>query len=262
MIGFGTQPFGTSPFGGGVSPILLQNAVAIATRTVRVTLSSPPPMSSPAKVGDVLNPSSWRMWRMDTGRYFTILGITPYDAVTLDVLLLESLASHHVTHRVTVAVASATVLDFPGLVVDTSIEPPAEFDRDVRNPITTSDVAIGGSWLVVEGDYDVEQGEDLVRKLVLRRWITPRAAFKHMPNYGFGLLDRVKQPYLVNSLSSMAADMQRQAKIEREVEDARVRLALDSANSVLVVDSAIRLRAGKTIKIPFRVDTREGVVTL
>ena len=53
--------------------------------------------------------------------------------------------------------------------------------------------AIGGSLRIgADGDYVADEGTELMKKLILRRLLTPKGAFFHLPDYGYGLA--VKEP--------------------------------------------------------------------
>lgn len=271
MAGWGLQPWGRSPWGGLGTPMTIVQAEAIATRTVRVRLSQPPRASSAVWDGDALNPATWSLLRLDTGAGYTILGASQWSAHEIDVLLLEPLAGYLVTHQIgALPLVSTTgshmappgTANFPGLAWQHDGKP-GEFDRDVANPPTVRDAgaSFGGTLVVVGGDYVTEQGEALARKMALRDLLTPTGAFAHLPGYGFGLGERVKQGVRPSQLPALAADIARVLKSRPWVEDAGAGLSFDSTNGILDVGLRIKLKnKPQALKLPLRIGSGGAVI--
>ena len=106
------------------------------------------------------------------------------------------------------------------------------------------------------GDYELESGQPLLRKLILRRLTTPRGGFFHLPDYGIGL--GVKDLLPDTSLLQLRADIFRQVEREPEVAEADVQLLLGSQND-LTVNVKGRLSSSGSFSFSFPVTPR-GVV--
>lgn len=103
------------------------------------------------------------------------------------------------------------------------------------------------------GDYVSMSGEALVRKLIMRRLISSKGDFFHLPDYGANLM--VKGVFSTANLPNMAKDIERQVLLEPEVEAAKVTLTYQAANSILVVQVQARMRStgqqtGLTLSLP------------
>jgi hypothetical protein len=247
MPGWGTGPWGTGPWS-GASAFAISGAVAISTRTVRVTLTSEPQHLSSAAPGDALNPSTWTIVRRDTGVAFTVLSIvdsgTTAPSTVFDVTVLEDLAPHLVTHRVSSltlrSAGGATIglpnfADFDGVVV-ASTAPTRTAQIDMRNdpvPTARSVPTVGGTLTITAaGDYGNVTGKDLLRKLIIRRLTTRKGGFKHLPTYGVGL--RAKEPLPIADLAKLKADIEREVQKEPEVTAVRARLEMRQHGVLLV----------------------------
>jgi hypothetical protein len=247
---WGTGPWGTGAF--GASSISIENAVAISIRTVRVTLSGAPGSVSPTAPGDVLNPLTWQVVRLDTGFSFTVAQIDRESSTIFDVHVLEPLGSVLVQHQVSASLFLLPIT-FPGLVADAVSTPDAlassrRFAQtDIANPQTPKQVdaggipttPLGGTLVITEaGDYDSVSGAELVKKLIIRRVFTPLGGFFHLPDYGIGIA--VKEPLPVASLPKLRAEIERQARLEPEVED--VAAPLSFQGNVLTLSLSARIR--------------------
>ena len=107
-----------------------------------------------------------------------------------------------------------------------------------------------------DGDYLLEEGENLVRKLIIRRLITRPGEFFHLPDYGIGL--RIKEP-LPGQIASLKKQIEQQAELEPEVESAVASLSF--SNSILIIQLRVRLlQTGADIEIGIRRSDDELVV--
>ncbi len=261
MAGWGLLPWGLGPWGSLVDLYSL-GAEAVATRTIRVRLSVTPMASSPIGSGDALNPATWSVSRLDTGAAYTVLGAELHSDDEIDVLLLQPLAGFLIEHRIVfptlrgaggALIKSPSSADFKGLAWEQARKY-GEFDRDVANPpVTGANVSgIGGTLLVIGGDYSSEQGESLARKIALRDLLTPTGAYAHLPIYGFGLGERVKVGIRPGELPGLASDISRVLRSRPWVKDASAQLAFGD-DGILYVAFQMQL---KKLPAPVRANLR------
>jgi hypothetical protein len=265
--GLGLDDFGILPYGdaAGSIGVGLASARAVSTREVDVTTSNLVQDNSPFLVGDALNPNTWMLQRLDTFAFLHVVEAVQVGTYTYRLLLLEELGPAAATHRV----SSTTLLDVGGSPI---VSPrSADFlglldantltvaDRLANSRVRTKDFAnpqLPGSTFLAgtlqldpSGDYKLESGPALVRKLILRRLMSSPGDFFHLPNYGIGF--RVKEPLPVADLVKLKAAVEAQCAKEPEVEAASATLSL-STGGVLNVAVAARLRkTGEQVDIAY-----------
>jgi hypothetical protein len=84
------------------------------------------------------------------------------------------------------------------------------------------------------GDYAFEEGTSTLKKRVLRRGVTRKNGFAHLPGYGVGIPDLGKHLAISANISAIAADYQAQILREPDVAQARVRPIVDPSVPGLV----------------------------
>lgn len=262
MAGWGSGSYGGSPWGGAAAAatgMSISYAFASATHRATVVLTSEPSHLSPAALGDALNPASWAVTRTDTGAAYTVVAVAELGSLTYELSLLEPLAGLAVTHRVNGAalvdvsgnaIVAPTLAEFSGIRALAGGDAPTKQDAVVdlryyhvsRNPI-------GGALNIgSDGDYQVMGGEELVRKLIIRRILTQPGEFFHLPNYGFpyapkGIVRATELLGIRKAIRDAVAE-------EPEVRDAGVALTLDGAAGILYVKVQAQLQqAGETLEI-------------
>lgn len=105
---------------------------------------------------------------------------------------------------------------------------------------------IGGTLTVeTSGDYGSVSGDELVKKLIFRRLISSPGDFFHLPEYGLGLSE--KEIVHSANLVQLKAEVERQILLEREVEEASVRLTIDQ--DILTIQARVRLKNGNQLDI-------------
>lgn len=266
-MSYGIAPYGISPYGCVVADLSIANAVAVSTHVVRVTFTKEPQAVSPSLVGDVLNPRTWEIIRGDTSQGFTVLIISKVSNLVWDIRVLEKFASKNVAHTV----SSGTLLDEGGSLIDLPRD--AQFAgviaaadstpervavqrkqgiRDLNNPVAPSGTnSVSGSLVISsDGDYQLHDGPDFIRKLIFRRLTTGRGAFWHLPNYGLGL--KVKQPVPGTELVKLKAEIERQIKLEPEVTEVRATIR-QSGNALNIVVLAVLAPTGQQVSFPLQV---------
>lgn len=269
-MGYGDSPYGTGPWGGALSvtTISVSAAWAITTHSVRVVLTSEPLHSDPFASGDAENPLTWTIVDLTTGRALTVVVASMHDDTSVDLTTIEPLGDHLETHVVTAVglfsvdgflVTSPADAQFLGVVqtIDPS-DSRADFrDRDLANPpfqIARSTGYAGTLLIGDDGDFDTDSGEQLIRKLVLRRMGTLRGAFRHLPDYGFGL--REKEPITGSGdLVSLLRDAEEQIGQEPDVARAVAQGSLDRSGTLILRLSVAPTRGGT---INLRMGVRSG----
>jgi len=270
-VGFGTSPYGTSAFGSlSVSTsISVVVAWAISTHGVRVTLSAEPLHEDPFAEGDALNARSWTVVDQTTGRALTVVAAKMADDFTVDLTTLEALGDDLETHLVTAVelfsldgaeVSDPVSASFLGIVATTDRIDSQRVDlrdRDFANPPFQISRGLGYAGTLrigSDGDFETDSGTALTRKLVLRRLNTPRGAYKHLPNYGVGFLE--KEPVgSGGDLLTILRDCERQARQEPSVSDAEAHGSLDRSG-VLVIQLQIAEVGGA--QVTMRMAQRDG----
>lgn len=261
---YGTSPFGAAAFGEGVSILA---AVAMNTKEVRVYLTSEPRHVSPTGIGDALNPATWTVQRLDTLAYLPVMAVVEYSPTVFGVVLATALGDAVTIHEV----SSATLLDagggiilpprkaqFAGLIADTDATTQAKLAkrgasiRDIANPQsprTLPDV-VGGTLVIgSSGDYETVTGVELIKKLIIRRLTTGEGDFFHLPKYG--IASWAKEVTTPSNLAPLRAAIERQVLKEPEVSEAAVALTL-SADDVLKIAVKATIRpSGERLEFSF-----------
>lgn len=251
MSGWGLSSWGLGSWGSLPGPLSVVSALALATRTVRVVLTTTPLAASATGVGDALNPDTWSLTRLDTGFAFTIASIDQVDAVTFDLFLVEALGPAHVTHQVgstTMQKPTGALIQSPYFATFTGLEAsvPAGVrtaQEDVANPPAPPGLTSVGGTLVMTaaGDYALVAGAELLKKLILRRLTTTPGDFAHLPNYGLGL--SIKEPLRTNDLLLLQRAIEQQVSLEPDVADVQANLSFSNAEGILTVKVTATFRA-------------------
>lgn len=110
------------------------------------------------------------------------------------------------------------------------------------NPLSAS--VLGTFPVDSTGDYAPDRGLESYRKRVLRRLMTRRGAFAHLPrDYGVSVPDHVKQLARPGVIEALAADAEEQIRQEPETVEVRVTTEL-RAGGVLVLHVFARTNLG------------------
>lgn len=221
-------------------------AVAIATNTVQVTFAAAPLAQSVIGTNDALNPASWTILRADTGATFPIMNISQVSGTVFNVSIYDRFAGSLVQHLV----ATPTLLDpygntisgsptaaFQGVLADAQATQDAQSAAnryvlsDVANPpIPLTGNSDGGGVRIITqtGDFATESGNNLLKKLILRRLSTSPGGFFHLPTYGVG--NRVKEKLNNADFAALKKNISDQVLLEPEVTNVSV-TALQDPNT-------------------------------
>lgn len=277
--GWGKDEWGTSPWGSAVpqASLAIQNARALSTKEIEVTLNRDPQAIAATVDGDSLNPDTWVLQRLDTGFFFSVITVRQTGPATVVLTVLQDLGSVLVDHRV----LTTTLLDSNGNAISntplnqfdfkgvldaefkdaiTRAQRAADVVRDIANPpLPARDpiASIGGTLLINSfGDYELESGEALLRKLIIRRLVTQSGAFFHLPEYGIGL--GVKELLPASNLILLRTEIIREIQREPEVVAADATLLLGNQNDLTVQIRAKLATSGDTVVFGFRL-TPDGL---
>lgn len=265
---WGLSSWGGSPWGLASSvPFSIASAHARGELVVRVTLTRSARATGSATENDALNPRTWQVFRNDTLAEFTVFSVRGVDsdipASVFELYLLQKLAVSGIDHTV----KALTLVDNQGGLISSpksftfsgcrlAPQTPQASRNDLvdlaRPPVgdgsSGSVFSVGSS-----GDYNVETGVPLLRKLFLRRLMTTPGGFFHLTDYGLGIA--VKEPLNTARLSVLKNEVERQVKLEPEVDSASVSVRLDT-NGLLQITLAVRLTStGAEIKDTLTIPT-------
>jgi hypothetical protein len=253
--GWGTGSWGLGPWGGGipVGPLVLEGAVAISTKEVEVALSREVQLIAPTIAGDGLNPATWVIQNLSTGFLYSVLQVTQTGPLALTIQVLQDFDGVSVQHRVSsttlldsdgnpIASPPLNATDFAGVLANEKKDRVAYARRrsasvrDIANPPTPQNrlgTNIGGTLIINDaGDYELESGATLIKKLIIRRLTTRKGDFFHLPDYGVGI--EVKGILSSANLIKLRAEVIRQVLREPEVIDADASVALGNENNLTV----------------------------
>jgi hypothetical protein len=137
--------------------------------------------------------------------------------------------------------------------------------RDFANPQTTgaaidslprpnAPFALGSFGVDDTGDYAMDEGTVNLKKRIIRRLITRKGAFAHLPNYGVGVPDQAKKLGQAIVISKLKAEAEVQIAQEPDVLQSRVIVVVNSDTPNLVrFRVAVKSKVGKPIafEVPF-----------
>jgi hypothetical protein len=116
--------------------------------------------------------------------------------------------------------------------------------RDIANPQTTGAAlesvvdaglaTLGTFGTDAAGDYATDQGTASLKKRIVRRLVTRKNAFAHLPGYGVGIPDAAKQLGTTAILTGLRADAESQVLLEPDVARARVVIVTNSDSPSIV----------------------------
>lgn len=233
---------------------------AVSDRVVRIQFIETPTTTKPVHVSstgtkDALNPRSWNVVQ-PFGITYTVMSVLgSADGYTYDILTLEHFPRYNAgdllfTGQVRMENGDEPSISttFSGSIQSADTSPNAKATtrglqvRDLNNVVTPYEDLVGGTLVINSGgDYESMSGEAFIRKLVMRRLISQKGDFFHLPNYGGGL--RVKATFSTANLRAMAKDIEMQVLQEPEIEAARASLTYQAASSTLVIQVKARMRS-------------------
>lgn len=159
---------------------------------------------------------------------------------------------------------TARTVAFRRLIVDASGDAIAPA-RDFHNPPTLEaaldplpdpfDARLLATMRVAEdGDYGFDEGVASYKKRVLRRLISRRNGFVHLPGYGIGVVDMAKRLARADLRAQLIADTETQVAREPETEKCRAGL-FDKGRGLFILAIVSRMRDGRTVRVERAVQT-------
>ena len=275
--------------GGLIIPATFMSALAIRENVIRLYFTAPVYFSGLLDPGDASNPQNYVVSPVagTTGRD----GNAPRPVSGVSVAVGTELASIDITldrpmtpSPAQYQVASSGLLDgatsvpvptatgaTPALyrVLVPAVATAATPSRDVANPNSLPDLvavspyanptsALGTLVYDDTGDYALDDGLVSYKKRVLRRGITRKNGFAHLPGYGVGIPTYGKKLQRAGLRSQLAQDWQTQIGLEPETASVSVTSSVDPSNPALVY-FAVRAttKAGKSVnfQLPVTVGT-------
>ena len=248
MSGWGSGPWGSTPWGSGLSDLELQTALAIRENCVRLTFSEAPYFSElldPSDASDI-DRFAFAEDASTTGLdglparpvapalveqagaggtqldVWTDRPFSPYPAVYL------VSANNLRTSGGSFLLPASTSVVFYGLQAGKEVQQRAPIRKDFANPqsgfttigingTTITDAMLGSYLADASGDYASDSGPTSLKKRLLRRMLASKGRFAHLPDYGVGLIEKVKMLAGSKVREELRAEIMRQAKEEPEV---------------------------------------------
>lgn len=268
--GWGVDDLGILPYGDAAAGLgaHLVKAMAVSTRGVDVTVSNLVRDNSPFLAGDALNPATWQVQRLDNNQFLHVVSVTQSGTYSYVLNCLEEFGSVDVTHRVSTSSLltlagdpldpprSATflgILDEDQSTIQGRLAQDGVSSRDIANPQLPDEAAgfLAGTFqLDGAGDYRLESGASLVRKLIFRELMSRPGDFFHLPSYGLGLKD--KDTLRQGDLTKLKKSIELICLKQREVKTAVCSLMFDPAKGILSVQIRCTLyKTGEVLEIGF-----------
>jgi hypothetical protein len=248
---WGLTYFGTDP------SLYMQNAVAVTTHSVLVTLSTNAQAISPLAPGDALNPRSWTVTRVTGGLNYTVIGVLKITDRRFQLFLRTALSSVNFLHRVTstdlrtptgLLISAPYYTEFRGVLPEEAI-----VDRHRPFDLASTEI-VGGSLKTNEaGGYVRVYGDELIKKMIIRRLVTMPGAYFHIAPSEFGQDLKIKEPLRISSLAALKVQIEQEVLKEPGVTGAQISLTLSS--SVLTIRARIQTDSGES-EVDFLINNR------
>lgn len=270
-MSWGITPWGLGPWGGGVAgTFYVVSATPMNANTVRVLFSLPPKEMHDRIADDGLNPSNYDVtvtsgpsgaWapRAVCVRPATLPAVLP-EAVdlTLDRTMPGIMTGVETVLRVTVTNVLSVGGDplvganyvplrsLNGVVRETPDRLAETAGTDFSCPPTPNSPAGGTFRVDDDGDYMMDTGTNLTKKLVMRRITTSKGGFFHLPNYGLGMDEKgLAAAWKMNMWRN---DARRQILAEPGVAEADV--SVSYSNGIFTANVKVRTQQGLTLGFP------------
>jgi len=249
--------WGGGAWGGGDEDILavgfsVVSAIATSSRTFSVTFTKPPRLQSTLSPNDASNLRNWTLVREDTNEVTTLMTArATVSPLTVEFVILGTFVSQFVTYviqaRNLLAQDNSILVDpkfaqFLGMPISQVLAVQQRPLQDVWNPQVQGDQINGGLVVGSSGDYLNENGVTLLKKLIVRRIVTARNAFRHLADRDYGAGIQPSELYTQTDLVGLKTALEQQVRLEPEVQAAQIRLTSYPDNR-LVVEVSARVRA-------------------
>lgn len=272
------MPWGSSwgsHWAGGASPgyaFAIAQVRAVGARAVRVTFTRDPLFESPIGRWDAANLQRWELVRQDTGRAVPLLGVRPSsdaNPLSVELVLSEPFAtSPLIVYELTVnEVKSASgqmiteplTVDFFGMPgIREVVERPRPL-LDLFNPQVERDALRGALQVGSDGDYVLESGPGLIRKLVVRRLLTALDEFYHLAGQGYGAGLAPKNLLRPADLVTLRTQLENEIAKEPEVQTSSVSLSLHSSGKLDIRASLVLRSTNQQLTVQFPFNPQAGL---
>jgi hypothetical protein len=288
-MALGSGPWGSTPFGSGLLPTLQVLRVdAIRENVLRITFDRTVYYTGVLNPQDASSLSHYLVQADANSRDSVGLPpreVTPIriekpvfgDSFFLDVVMDREFSSFPAVYLITLAGLRGK----DGL----PLQPDARFDffavyrnivprqpqfafanRDFANPqvesallglpaANTNQNALLGTYRPDGiGDLARDEGEIGYKKRIFRRLTTRKGGFAHMPNYGVGIPDSIKQLASPGFRERLAADSEQQIKLEPETSSVSVMVQQSADNPGLFFYKVFaKMKLGQTVDLQFTI---------
>ena len=277
MSGWGSEPWGAGPWGGGDGDALrLLSAVAVRENVVRLEFNQAPEFTWLLTSNDASNPERYSIKALVSvgrdgemaravrpalveralvsgalGRFIDVVVDRPFSPWGAEYLVACNQLRTYAGGLLDATKSSARFVGVYRTLRQQSTSN-ATPSRDFANPFTyTAQLGqpLAGDQLLLgvipigsDGDYALDEGLVQVKKRIFRRLLTRKGAFAALPEYGVGVPTYGKRLGVAGVRQQLAAEAERQIKLEPDVEDARVNVVSDAKNpSVTIFQVRVRI---------------------
>ena len=254
--GFGGEAFG-DPMGGG-GGLHLVRAIAVAGQIVRAVFNKSPKTKSSAANNDGLNGANYDV-AITTGTgtkplcvstaalvQFPAFGVLNAGEVGIDVQTDRPLVvglTYQLTVTPRLVAFDGDTIGFPYSQAFVGATRPTRV-RQNRSKQGIIDFASGDNGLTAtNGDIDTVTGLPSTKMRCLRRTLTMRNAFAHLPGYGSSF--QPKAPMSRNRIGALQADLRQQLRQEPDVQDAATEVTLD-ARGLAIIEERVQTKKNQS----------------
>jgi phage baseplate assembly protein W len=267
-MSWGDGSWGGSGWGGDPADSGVEYAFALAVRIVRVRFRGAMQSSNGLRLHDAQNAQVWTVQELDSlgavASTNPVIGVVARSPLMFDLALRDDLRHYPVPYKVLFAtlytaagvpVPLPRFYDFLGVGQSRSRVQQRTDVLDLRNDPNPNGQSMGGTLIVnTTGGYSTESGVELLRKLIIRRLITSRGGFYHLPNYGAGLA--VKEPVRPADLARVRRQLADELAQEPDVVVSSLQLELRDDNTMFIIVNATLRATGEgdqiTVPVSFR----------
>ena len=263
--GFGGEAYG-DPMGGG-GGLHLVRAIAVAGQVVRAVFNKAPKTKSSAANNDGLNGANYDVAiTSGTGTkplcvstaavvQFPAFGLLNAGEVGIDVQTDRPLVvglAYVLTVPPRLIAFDGDTMGFPYGQPFVGATRPTRV-RQNRTKQGIIDFASGDNGLTAtNGDIDTVTGIPSTKMRCLRRTLTIKNAFAHLP--GYGSVFQPKAPMVTNRIGALQADLRQQLRSEPDVQGAAVQVTLDSRGLALI-DERVQTKKDQTFTFSVKTTT-------
>lgn len=249
--GFGSAAWGGAPtaFAGG---FFITGAIASGSTTFRVAFSEEPSFTSPLVPGDASNLALWRLCRLDTLEEIVLLSVASTSSpLVLEFTIFGRWAGVNIAYQIEAigdivdtggnAMIAPKFANFSGMPASSTDEELTRRLIDLRNPQAEPNVQNGALVVQSNGDYQLEGGNVLLKKLVIRRILTAQGAFYHLADTDYGLGVQSKDRFTAQRLVVLRAEIERQTQREPEIDSVRSAVQITPDGVLIIQISAVTI---------------------